>query len=60
MPLVYRLSAMMAVAVVSCCFVFAQQDARNPDAAWHTDYAKALEEARKTGKPLFVTFACLH
>jgi hypothetical protein len=27
---------------------------------WHTDYAKALAEARRSGKPLFVVFTCRH
>ena len=31
----------------------------NPKATgWHTDYAAARAEARRTGKPLFVTFRC--
>jgi hypothetical protein len=25
---------------------------------WHTDYAAARAEARRTGKPLFVAFRC--
>ena len=25
---------------------------------WHTDYATAKAEAKKAGKPLFVTFRC--
>ena len=25
---------------------------------WHTDYAAAKAEAKRTGKPLFVTFRC--
>ncbi len=25
---------------------------------WHTDYARARAEARRTGKPLFVVFRC--
>ena len=27
-------------------------------AGWHTDYAAARAEARRTGKPLFVVFRC--
>jgi hypothetical protein len=25
---------------------------------WHTDYASAKAEAKRTGKPLFVAFRC--
>ena len=27
---------------------------------WHTDYAKALAESRRGGKPLFVVITCRH
>jgi hypothetical protein len=27
---------------------------------WHTDYAKALAESRRSGKPLFVVITCRH
>ena len=27
-------------------------------AGWHTDYAAARAEARRSGKPLFVVFRC--
>jgi hypothetical protein len=31
----------------------------NPKASgWHTDYATAKAEAKRTGKPLFVAFRC--
>jgi len=31
----------------------------NPKATgWHTDYAAARAEAKRTGKPLFVAFRC--
>lgn len=37
-------------------------DARPPlDAAkfgWHTDYAMAKAEAKRTGKPIFLVFRC--
>jgi len=37
--------------------VFAQKV--NPKATgWHTDYATAKAEAKRTGKPLFVAFRC--
>lgn len=36
---------------------FAQRN--NPKATgWHTDYAAARAEAKRTGKPLFVAFRC--
>jgi hypothetical protein len=35
----------------------ASQDGPGP---WDTDYAKALAEARRTGKPLFVVITCRH
>jgi hypothetical protein len=28
----------------------------DPEPPWHTDYAKALAEARSTGKPIFAVF----
>jgi hypothetical protein len=31
-----------------------------PAQPWHTDFAKALAEARQTGKPVFVTITCRH
>jgi hypothetical protein len=37
--------------------VFAQKG--NPKATgWHTDYAAARAEAKRTGKPLFVVLRC--
>ena len=30
--------------------------APDPESAWHSDYAKALAEARQTGKPIFAVF----
>jgi hypothetical protein len=60
MRLGYRLAVGMAVAAAFCCLVSARQDLRIADAAWHTDYAKGLSEARVSGKPLFIVFACLH
>jgi hypothetical protein len=36
---------------------FAQRN--NPKAnGWHTDYAAARAEAKRSGKPLFVVFRC--
>jgi hypothetical protein len=60
MRLLYRLTATLAVVITCCGFAGGHQEVRLADAAWHTDYAKALAEARQTGKPLFVVFACLH
>jgi hypothetical protein len=31
-----------------------------PEPVWNTDYPKALAEARRTGKPLFVVITCRH
>jgi hypothetical protein len=30
--------------------------AADPEPPWHTDHAKALAEARHTGKPIFAVF----
>jgi len=56
----YRLAAAFVVVVACCCLASGRQELRITDAAWQTDYAKALTEARQTNKPLFVVFACLH
>ena len=51
----------MRTAVVVSLLVVAPAFAQkvNPKATgWHTDYAAARAEARRTGKPLFVTFRC--
>jgi hypothetical protein len=50
----------LAAVALYCCWASGQQELRLADAAWHTDYDKALAEARQSGKPLFVVFACLH
>ena len=51
---------MRAIVVASLLFAapaFAQR--ANPKAAgWHSDYAAARAEAKRTGKPLFVAFRC--
>jgi hypothetical protein len=51
---------MRAVVVASLLMTapaFAQRV--SPKAAgWHSDYAAARAEARRTGKPLFVAFRC--
>jgi hypothetical protein len=47
----------VVVSLVVLSSAFAQKG--NPRATgWHTDYASAKAEARRTGKPLFVTFRC--
>ena len=51
----------MRTAVVVSLFLVAPAFAQkgNPKAnGWHTDYAAAKAEAKRTGKPLFVTFRC--
>jgi hypothetical protein len=32
------------------------QPSPDPEAAWQTDYTKALAEARQSGKPIFAVF----
>jgi hypothetical protein len=47
----------VVVSVVVASSAFAQK--ANPKAnGWHTDYATARAEAKRTGKPLFVAFRC--
>ena len=47
----------VVVSLIVVAPVFAQKV--NPKAAgWYTDYAAALAEAKRTGKPLFVAFRC--
>ena len=47
----------VVVSLVVAASAFAQKG--NPKATgWHTDYAAAKAEARRTGKPLFVSFRC--
>jgi hypothetical protein len=45
------------VALIVAAPAFAQRKA--PAATgWHTDYAAARAEAKRSGKPLFVVFRC--
>jgi hypothetical protein len=60
MRLGYRIVSTLAAVFACCCLATGRQDLRSPDAAWHTDYAKGLAQARETGKPLLIVFACLH
>ena len=51
----------MRTAVVVSLLVAAPAFAQkvNPKATgWHSDYAAARAEAKRTGKPLFVAFRC--
>jgi hypothetical protein len=51
----------MRAAVVASLLIAAPAFAQkvNPKSTgWHTDYAAARAEARRTGKPLFVAFRC--
>jgi hypothetical protein len=43
--------------IVACLVLPASSDGQSP---WRTDYAKALAEARQSGKPLFVVITCRH
>ena len=52
-----RMRTAVIVSLVVASSALAQKG--NPKAAgWHTDYATARAEAKRTGKPLFVTFRC--
>ena len=52
-----RMRAAVVVSLVVVSAAFAQKG--NPKAnGWHTDYATARAEAKRAGKPLFVTFRC--
>jgi hypothetical protein len=42
---------------VACLVLPASPDGQSP---WHTDFTKALAEARRSGKPLFVVITCRH
>lgn len=44
----------LVLVLAACCLAPAQQAAEDPP--WHSDYGKALGEARETGKPLLVLF----
>jgi len=50
---------MMRIAVLFLLFfasyAFAQRPAK---AGWYSDYAAAKAEAKRSGKPMFVTFRC--
>jgi len=49
MSIRYALAAMTMVAM-------APQQAKGPYPGWHTSTAQAFQEARQTGKPLFIVF----
>ena len=52
-----RMRTAVVVSLVIVSSAFAQKV--NPTATgWHTDYATARAEAKRTGKPLFVAFRC--
>ncbi len=46
---------LIALAAVWLC---ANATAAAQDIHWHTDYRAAREEARATGKPIFLAFRC--
>ena len=49
--------AVVLVSLLLAAPAFAQRN--NPKAnGWHTDYAAARAEAKRSGKPLFVVFRC--
>ena len=43
-----------AILLAGCGLFAGQQPAQEP--TWHTDYAQARDEARRTGKPIFALF----
>ena len=49
------LRAVVVVPLIVVSSAFAQ---KGKAPGWHTDYATAKAEAKRTGKPLFVTFRC--
>ena len=54
MQRVFVLPALLLIASTSAA-------APKPEAAkfgWHTDYAEAKAEAKRTGKPIFLVFRC--
>jgi hypothetical protein len=59
------LAAVLAAAIGSAAFGQSLEEKRDKKfaseflkkAAWHTDYDKAREEAKKTGKPIFGYFS---
>ena len=55
MPVVKRFLNPFAVAAVLAAFAWSAQAQQ---IHWHNDYAAAREEARKTGKPIFLAFRC--
>ena len=50
-----RTAVIVSLVVVSSAFA---QKGNPKSTSWHTDYAAARAEAKRTGKPLFVTFRC--
>jgi len=54
-------SVLAAVAVAALSAGAAGAQPRKTDPAkfgWHSDYAAARAEARRTGKPIFLVFRC--
>jgi hypothetical protein len=49
--------AAVVVSLLIAAPAFAQK-ANPKSTGWHSDYAAARAEARRTGKPLFVAFRC--
>jgi len=53
--------ALVGVALLLAGAADARAQARKLDPTkfgWHTDYAAARAEARRTGKPIFLVFRC--
>ena len=50
-----RIAVVVSLVVVSAAFA---QKVNPKSNGWHSDYATARAEAKRTGKPLFVAFRC--
>lgn len=53
--LLMRLSFMIVLLIAPTAFAQRSNPKSN---GWHSDYATAKAEAKRTGKPLFVAFRC--
>jgi hypothetical protein len=55
----HRLIAGLALVLAPAADARAQTYRADPAKyGWHTDYAAARDEARRTGKPIFLVFRC--
>lgn len=47
----------LRIAVLGCALA-ASLSAQSGDLFWHQNYQDALQEARQTGKPIFLEYRC--